>query len=213
MGLSLTRVQIISLGWLKRSLSCRFYSSTSTSFSSLKCGSCGKVNSGCGLDLIKCASCGIFHNLDISKTSLFDAFCLPHSFSIDTNLLRAKFISMQRVLHPDNFGFDKISASGNISASNLEVATRWSSWLNSAYETLKDPYLRALYYYNYMTDQDFQKEKVLDSSSLEEDHEILTTVMTERMVIEDSEDLAEISEIRKLNTGRRFEAVRIFHHF
>lgn len=74
--------------------------------------------------------------MDISK-SYFEWFSLPESFEIDQELLTQRYLSLQRILHPDVYA----------SASDQErrLAIQKSALLNEAMRVLKDPLARANY--------------------------------------------------------------------
>lgn len=67
-------------------------------------------------------------------------FLLPFSkkaFEIDTSLVKARFLTLQRSLHPDKFTLKPKEAQ--------EYSERLSSLVNEGYKTLTSPLLRALY--------------------------------------------------------------------
>ena len=74
--------------------------------------------------------------LDLSK-NYFELFALPVSFSLDMQLLRERYRELQRTVHPDRFA----TASGQ----EQRLAIQGSTHINEAFETLKDPLLRAQY--------------------------------------------------------------------
>ncbi|UOF93510.1 MAG: Fe-S protein assembly co-chaperone HscB [Bordetella sp.] len=68
----------------------------------------------------------------------FSLFRLPNQFIIDVELLKRSWISAASIAHPDryvgsSFAIEKISS------------VQFSSYINKAYQTLKDPLLRAKY--------------------------------------------------------------------
>jgi len=75
-------------------------------------------------------------DLDFSR-SYFELFGLPESYLVDTAVMADRYRSMQAALHPDRF------ASGSEQERRLSV--QGASWVNEAYETLKDPLRRARY--------------------------------------------------------------------
>lgn len=67
----------------------------------------------------------------------FDMFDLPISYEIDADLLKRRYLALQRQYHPDRF------ASG--SAQEQRLAVQSASALNQAYDTLCSPVKRAQY--------------------------------------------------------------------
>ena len=59
------------------------------------------------------------------------------TYDLDLAKVRRRFHALQRQLHPDNFGGD--------APEECQKAAEWSSFVNGAYETLRDPLLRAIY--------------------------------------------------------------------
>jgi molecular chaperone HscB len=67
----------------------------------------------------------------------FDLFQLPTRFDLNITQLDAAFREIQTRVHPDKF----------VQASNMEqrIAMQWATHVNEAYQTLKNPLLRACY--------------------------------------------------------------------
>lgn len=65
----------------------------------------------------------------------FQIFDLPVAFELDLQALNARYLALQKTLHPDNFA--------SASASDQRVAMQKSTEVNDALKTLKDPILRA----------------------------------------------------------------------
>ncbi|OOF37279.1 Fe-S protein assembly co-chaperone HscB [Rodentibacter heidelbergensis] len=65
----------------------------------------------------------------------FEIFGLPVDFQLDSQALNARYLELQKALHPDNF----VSAS----ALDQRMAMQKSTEVNDALKTLKDPILRA----------------------------------------------------------------------
>ncbi len=72
-----------------------------------------------------------------SSSSHFELFGLPRSFSVDRQLLDARFRELQRTVHPDRF----VNATDTERRLSVQQATR----INEGYQTLKDPLLRGRY--------------------------------------------------------------------
>ncbi len=74
--------------------------------------------------------------LDFSK-NYFELFGLPVDYSVDAAALADNYRNLQRVVHPDRFA----SASDQERRLSMQGATL----INEAFQTLKDPMLRARY--------------------------------------------------------------------
>ncbi len=74
--------------------------------------------------------------LDFSK-NYFELFGLPVDYSVDATALADNYRNLQRVVHPDRFA----SASDQERRLSMQGATL----INEAFQTLKDPMLRARY--------------------------------------------------------------------
>jgi len=67
----------------------------------------------------------------------FELFGLTRQFAQDRSAIDARWISLQREAHPDNF-----AAQG---AAAQRISMQWSVRVNEAYQRLKDPLKRAAY--------------------------------------------------------------------
>ncbi|KAJ1979284.1 molecular chaperone [Dimargaris xerosporica] len=67
----------------------------------------------------------------------FDVLVGAPTFDIDVKDLRKRFLKAQQQTHPDNFSV--------LGEKDRQTAEAQSSWLNQAYNTLKNPYERAKY--------------------------------------------------------------------
>ena len=74
--------------------------------------------------------------LDFSK-NYFELFGLPVGYIVDTGQLAEHYRELQRVVHPDRYA--------NASAAEKRLSVQGASLINEAYQTLKDPMLRAGY--------------------------------------------------------------------
>ena len=74
--------------------------------------------------------------MDLNQ-NYFSLFKLPQQFAIDEQQLSTRFRQLQREVHPDRYaGKDK---------HQQMLAMRFSSYINTAYQTLKSPLSRAEY--------------------------------------------------------------------
>ncbi|SCC93216.1 Co-chaperone protein HscB homolog [Thiomonas sp. X19] len=67
----------------------------------------------------------------------FTLFGLPQRFALDGAALTQAWRQIQAAVHPDRFA--------GASAAEKRLAMQWSTQVNTAYRTLKDPQLRAAY--------------------------------------------------------------------
>ena len=74
--------------------------------------------------------------LDLSK-NFFELFGLPVSYTIDNTALRERYRELQRSVHPDRYA--------SASQQEQRLAMQGSTFINEAFETLKDPLGRAQY--------------------------------------------------------------------
>jgi molecular chaperone HscB len=74
--------------------------------------------------------------LDFSK-NYFELFGLPVGYIVDTEQLSAHYRELQRAVHPDRFA--------NATEQERRLSMQGAVRINEAYETLKDPVLRASY--------------------------------------------------------------------
>lgn len=65
----------------------------------------------------------------------FEIFGLPTAFELDLQTLNARYLDLQKTLHPDNF-----ASAGSV---EQRIAMQKSTEVNDALKTLKDPILRA----------------------------------------------------------------------
>lgn len=72
-----------------------------------------------------------------SNQTHFEWFSIPRNFDIDLRALRAKYLDLQKQLHPDK--------SAGLSDANQNQAVVLNTKLNDAYDSLKDPVKRAIY--------------------------------------------------------------------
>ena len=83
-----------------------------------------------------CRSCGRIQPLPEGSTH-FDLFGLARRLQFDLDALEQQFYALSRELHPDRHQTG--------SPYERELSVEWSSALNVAYETLRDPVTRAEY--------------------------------------------------------------------
>ena len=67
----------------------------------------------------------------------FALFELPMQFALDLNALRDKYRALQAKVHPDKFA--------NASAQDKRLSVQFASYVNQAFQTLRDPVERGKY--------------------------------------------------------------------
>lgn len=70
--------------------------------------------------------------------TFFELFDLPARFDLDAAHLQSRFLQLQSAVHPDRYT-DRSDA-------EKRLAMQWSTHVNEAYGTLKDPVRRAAYW-------------------------------------------------------------------
>ncbi|WP_370278484.1 Fe-S protein assembly co-chaperone HscB [Pontibacterium sp.] len=74
--------------------------------------------------------------MDISK-NFFELFALPVSFQVDLSQLSARYLELQKALHPDRHA--------HLSDRERRMSEQYTAYLNEAVTTLKAPLSRAQY--------------------------------------------------------------------
>ena len=77
-----------------------------------------------------------FHRLNLNQT-YFELFDLPEQYALDAGQLSERYRHLQQALHPDRFA--------GASSHEQRLAVQYSSFVNEAFATLRDPLRRALY--------------------------------------------------------------------
>lgn len=99
--------------------------------------------------------------------NFFDLLGLKQEFDIDKQKLEQNYIKLQELLHPDKFT--------NKSSGERNMSLIYTTYLNNAYDALKDDQKRAQYLlslHGIIINQEENNNVSLDSDSLEEIFEI-----------------------------------------
>lgn len=161
-----------------------------------RCVKCGKGLEN-GIGLIKCCQCGALQPApptraepsccpDYYRLLIPEAFERP-SFSVDSKKLKKEYLRLQGEVHPDRAG---------------ALGESWSSWINRAHETLKNPLQRAIYLVNL-----YEKDHVCQNNENDEEivqdmqHDI-SLVLEVREELDSSNDPKIISRIKTENDER-----------
>eukprot|EP00040_Diaphanoeca_grandis_P030653 m.181708 g.181708 ORF g.181708 m.181708 type:complete len:301 (-) comp32078_c0_seq1:123-1025(-) len=119
-----------------------------------------------------CPSCEKILPLD-ARMNHFELLSLDEAFSIDIKQLENKFKSMQWSLHPDKFALSDDT--------DKAMSAEWSSAVNGAYRTLRNPLTRATYMLE-LFGNEIAEDNQLD------DFEFLSEIMEWNEEVEDSEN-------------------------
>ena len=74
--------------------------------------------------------------MDMSQ-NYFELFELPVAFDVDRDALAQRYRQLQQVVHPDRYA--------SATESEQRIALQHATWVNEAFDTLKDPLRRAMY--------------------------------------------------------------------
>lgn len=120
------------------------------------------------------------------KTDLdyFKVFGLDPGYDLDVRDLAKVFRQAQTILHPDKHSTK--------AQDQLELSEEWSSLVNSAYQTLKDPLNRALYLLE-------MKGRPLEEGDVATDATFLAEVMEANEEVADAESSADICALSEHN--------------
>jgi molecular chaperone HscB len=139
------------------------------------CLHCGKP----AADQLVCSGCGVVAPA-ASASDYFGVFSLPRRLTIDLADLEQRYYALSRALHPDLF-HDRPPA-------EQAASLRMTALVNRAYQTLKDPVQRGLYWLE------------LHGESLGRDNERVPPALAAR-VFEVQEQLDELRAARKTGSA------------
>lgn len=127
-----------------------------------------------------------FDMLDLSK-NFFELFGLPVSYTIDDTALRERYRELQRSVHPDRYA--------NASQQEQRLAMQGSTFINEAFETLKDPLGRAKYMLRLLgVNVDSDNETTKDAAFLMEQLELREALSEIRYQPDPLEAIADFSD-------------------
>ncbi|KAH8549974.1 Co-chaperone HscB, C-terminal oligomerization domain-containing protein [Umbelopsis sp. PMI_123] len=137
--------------------------------------------------------CGVIQNIP-HDMNFFEALeaglgenAAEPAYDVDVKRLRMSFLRKQQQVHPDSYA--------QKSSHEYQLAQTQSSYLNKAYNTLKDPLARAQYMLA------LNGVEVAESESLE-DPELLMEVMEIREQMEDAETEDDIMQLKQENNEK-----------
>jgi molecular chaperone HscB len=118
------------------------------------------------------------------KQNFFEVFQLPVAYGIDEQALTARYLDLQRSIHPDRFA----AASDR----DKRLSVQWTAHVNQAYDTLKTSLSRAIYLLQ-LKGIDTQANAVVDPAFLLEQ----ISLREDLEDIEQAEDLDRLAETRE----------------
>ncbi|KXS09187.1 Co-chaperone Hsc20 [Gonapodya prolifera JEL478] len=148
--------------------------------------SCWKCGSSLPSTAVVCTqnSCDAVQQLAY-ETNFFDVLNDGNvTFDVNPRQIRHVFLRLQQDVHPDNFAAK--------SERELRLSEVQSSFINKAYQTLKDPLPRALYLLS------LRDIPVSESDTLD-DTELLMEILELREELEEAETQEEVDDIRSRN--------------
>ena len=74
---------------------------------------------------------------DILSRNFFELFDVPVAYEVDLDLVQQRYRELQKAVHPDKFV--------NASDQEKRISMQQTSWVNEAFNTLKQPVDRAIY--------------------------------------------------------------------
>jgi len=144
------------------------------------CLNCGKHTAR----QLACTGCGVVSSAATRESDYFRLFGLPHKLALDVDDLGTRYYALSRRFHPDLW-HDSPPA-------EREASVRATAIVNNAYQALKDPVRRALYWLS------------LHGESLGRDNERVPPALAAR-VFEVQEQLDELRDARRRGDGARAE--------
>lgn len=133
--------------------------------------------------------------MDLSS-NYFELFGLPVSYDVDVSALQPQWRQLQQQFHPDRVD--------NQDASAQRQAMQMSAQINSAYQTLKSPVLRAAYLLTLVNEPvDLERTTVADTDFLMAQME-LREQLEDAVVIDEVEVIADEAQDWLMNLQREF---------
>lgn len=133
--------------------------------------------------------CPDYYRLLLPETASLKA----SPFKIDLKQLKREYLKLQAAVHPDRLAGD--------------IGQSWSSWINRAHETLKDPLQRAIYLVNiYEKLAGRQPENEAETTEEEDGQHDISLVLEIREEMDSTTDPAALLRIKSENDQRISES-------
>ena len=102
---------------------------------------------------------------DILSSNFFDIFEVPVAYEVDLDLVQQRYRELQKAVHPDKFV--------NGSDQEKRISMQQTSWINEAFNTLRQPVDRAIYLLKLKgVDLNLENETTMDMGFLMEQMEM-----------------------------------------
>ncbi|NBX93112.1 MAG: hypothetical protein EBQ85_07785 [Proteobacteria bacterium] len=98
------------------------------------CASCGQTQNAY---VVSCPNCHSLQPFPAVTPSYFEIFNIPRQLKVDLELLRRRFYELAQNTHPDKHS--------QLNTYQGSLAARWSTLINKAYQTLRDPRATSFY--------------------------------------------------------------------
>jgi len=124
------------------------------------------------------------------QASLFEALGLPKTFFLEASEIEERFKDLNKKLHPDRFA--------QKGARERRMSLEWTTAVNDAHRTLKDPLKRATYFVKL---QGLDVEKESGANAMQRlPPEFLEQVLEEREALEQAKAKKDLARVRALAT-------------
>ena len=141
---------------------------------------------------------------DILSRNFFELFEVPVAYEVDLDLVQQHYRELQKVVHPDKF----------VDASDQEkrISMQQTSWLNEAFNTLKQPVDRAIYLLKLKgIDINLENETTMDADFLMSQMEMREALSEVRSKDDPLAELDDFSNQIKNNMKNMMEGFSIAH--
>ena len=102
---------------------------------------------------------------DILSSNFFEIFDVPVAYEVDLDLVQQHYRELQKAVHPDKFV--------NASDQEKRISMQQTSWINEAFNTLRQPVDRAIYLLKLKGfDLNLENETTMDAMFLMEQMEM-----------------------------------------
>ncbi|HEY3449268.1 MAG TPA: Fe-S protein assembly co-chaperone HscB [Myxococcales bacterium] len=146
-----------------------------------------------------CTACGAVQPAR-PNTSLFEVLGLPSSYFLEASVLEERFKDLNKKLHPDRFAQKE--------PRERRMSLEWTTQVNDAYRTLKDPLKRATYFVK-LQGIDVEKESG-KNAMVRLPPEFLEQVMEDREALEEAKAAKDLSRVRALAQGIEKRSASVF---
>lgn len=106
---------------------------------------------------------------DILTSNFFELFDVPVAYEVDIDLVQQRYRNLQKAVHPDKFV--------NASDQEKRISMQQTSWINEAFNTLRQPVELAIYLLKLKgVDLNLENETTMDAMFLMEQMEMREAV-------------------------------------